>query len=172
LAAQSDGGMPRLAAQLNHLFATVPRPGGTALWSNESAAVALTGDGVTTSAAYLSQLRTGKRDNPSARHLAAVARLFGVPMEYFFDEGLAAKIDGDMKLLIAVREAGVENIALRAYGLSPASLTGVADMIEHIRRLEQGNNPSPDVQPSAGTAADWPPGSVTGSTDELPPDRA
>ena len=52
--------------------------------------------------------------------------------------------------LVALRTAGVENIALRAQGLSPASLSGVADMIEHIRRLEQGGAatpPSPAPEP-------------------------
>lgn len=150
LAEQGEGGMPRLAAQLNKLFATVPRPDGATLWTNESAATALTAAGVTTSAAYLSQLRTGKRDNPSARHLAAIARLFQMPMEYFFDEDLAARIDADMQTLVALRTAGVENIALRAQGLSPASLSGVADMIEHIRRLEQGGAAAPP--PATGPA--------------------
>lgn len=168
MAEQSEGGMPRLAAQLNKLFATVPRPRGSALWTNESAAAALTGAGVTTSAAYLSQLRTGKRDNPSARHLAAIARLFEVPMEYFFDEGLAAKIDADMSLLVAVRNAGVETIALRAHGLSPASLTGVADLIEHIRRLEEGGGAT-GAPPAAGTAEET---AGASSADEAPPDRA
>jgi len=79
--------MPRLAAQLNHMFATVPRPSGRELWTNEDAAAAMTEAGVAISAVYLSQLRTGKRDNPSARHLAAIARLFAVPVEYFFDAG-------------------------------------------------------------------------------------
>lgn len=150
MAEQGEGGMPRLAAQLNKLFATVPRPDGTTLWTNESAAAALTAARVTTSAAYLSQLRTGKRDNPSARHLAAIARLFQMPMEYFFDEDLAARIDADMQTLVALRTAGVENIALRAQGLSPASLSGVADMIEHIRRLEQGGAAAPP--PATGPA--------------------
>jgi len=136
---QGDGGLPRLAAQLNHLFNTVPRPGG-GLWTNQDAAAAMSADGVATSAAYLSQLRTGKRDNLSARHLAAIARLFAVPMDYFFDLELARRIDADLELLAAVRDAGVQSIALRAQGLSPESLAGVADMIEHIRRLE-GHQP-------------------------------
>lgn len=142
---QQDGGMPRLASQLNHLFATVPRPGGRDLWTNEDAAAALTETGVAMSAAYFSQLRTGKRDNPSARHLAAIARLFEVPMEYFFDADVAAKIDTDLRLLVAMRDTGVHSIALRAQGLSQESLSGVAGMIEHIRRLEQlPDTPLPD----------------------------
>lgn len=136
---QDDSGLPRLASQLNHLFNTVPRPGG-GLWTNQDAAAAMSAAGVATSPAYLSQLRTGKRDNLSARHLAAIARLFSVPMDYFFDLELARRIDADLELLAAVRDAGVQSIALRAQGLSPESLAGVADMIEHIRRLE-GHQP-------------------------------
>ncbi|NIH70283.1 helix-turn-helix domain-containing protein [Modestobacter marinus] len=131
---------------------------------------------MTTSAAYLSQLRTGTRDNPSARHLAAIAGLFRVPIEYFFDEDLAARIDADMKLLVAVREAGVQTIALRAHGLSAAGLTGVADIIEHIRRLEQVNDFSPTDSPATDSAApDRSPGQAVDEPSvpgEVPPDRA
>lgn len=146
LAQQQEGGMSRLAAQLNHLFATVPRPGARDLWTNEDAAASMTEAGVAMSAAYLSQLRTGRRDNPSARHLAAIAKLFEVPMDYFFDVDVAAKIDADLRLLVAVRDAGVQAIALRAQGLSQESLSGVAGMIEHIRRLEQVPEKSHDSE--------------------------
>jgi hypothetical protein len=129
--------MPSLAEQLQRLFATVPRPGGRDYWMNEEAAAAITAAGTAISPGYLSQLRTGKRDNPSARHLAAIARLFEVPIEYFFDPEVAEKIDADLRLLTAVRDAGVQGIALRAQGLSQKSLEGLAGMIEHIRYLEQ-----------------------------------
>jgi hypothetical protein len=145
--------MPRLADQLDHLFATVPRPDGRALWTNEDAAAAITEAGVPTSTAYLSQLRTGKRDNPSARHLAAIARLFAVPMDYFFDRELADRIDADLRLLTAIRDAGVQTIALRAHGLSAASMSGVADMIEHIRQLERLPEPDEDRSDSGPTPA-------------------
>ena len=129
--------MSDLAARLNHLFATVPAPDGRSLWTNDDAAAAIAAEGVSMSSAYLSQLRTGKRDNPSARHLAAIAGLFGVPIDYFFDDEVAARVDADLRLLSAVRDAGVQAIALRAQGLSPQSLASVADMIEHIRKLER-----------------------------------
>ncbi len=146
VAQQVGGGMPRLAAQLDHLFATVPKPGGQDLWTNEEAAAAVTEAGAAISPAYLSQLRTGKRDNPSARHLAAIARLFEVPMEYFFDPTVTEKINADLRLVAAIRDAGVHGIALRAQGLSDASLSGLAGMIDHIRRLEQ----LPDTEQASG----------------------
>jgi transcriptional regulator with XRE-family HTH domain len=137
VAQREGGGVPRLADRINHLFATVPRPGGRGLWTNDDAAAAISEAGVPMSAAYLSQLRTGKRDNPSARHLAAIARLFEMPMEYFFNREAAEKIDADLTLLAAMREAGVRELALRAHGLSEDSLLGLVGMIERIRQLEQ-----------------------------------
>lgn len=134
---QQDAGMSRLAAQLNHLFSTVPRPESRELWTNDDAAEAVSLAGVAISAAYLSQLRTGKRDNPSARHLAAISRLFEVPIDYFFDPEVANKINADLALLVAMRDQGVQGIALRAQGLSDASLSGLTEMIDLIRRLEQ-----------------------------------
>jgi len=73
-------GVPDLAAKLNRLFETIPRPGG-GLYTNEAAAKALSTAGVTVSAQHMWYLRTGKRDNPSFRLLEGVARLFGVPTE-------------------------------------------------------------------------------------------
>lgn len=133
----NEGGMPDLAPRLNHLFATVPRPDRQGYWTNEQAATELGQQGTPMSHAYLSQLRTGKRDNPSARHLAAIAALFGVPMEYFFDSELADRINADLRLLVAVRDSGVQGVAMRAHGLSPASLASLEGIIDQVRRLER-----------------------------------
>ena len=133
----SDGGMPDLAERLNHLFATVPRPDRQGYWTNEQAAAELARLGTPMSHAYLSQLRTGKRDNPSARHLAAIAELFAVPMEYFFNTEIADKINADLRLLAAIRDSGVKGVALRAHGLSPASLASLEGIIEQVRKLER-----------------------------------
>lgn len=132
---QNDG-MPELAARLNHLFATVPRPDKGGLWTNEDAAAAINGLGVYLSGAYLSQLRTGKRNNPSARHLAAIARFFEVPVDYFFDPSVSEKINEQLELLAAIRDAGIGKIALRAKPLSAGGLSGVAGMVEYIRQQE------------------------------------
>jgi transcriptional regulator with XRE-family HTH domain len=94
----------------------------------------MSADGVTTSAAYLSQLRTGKRDNPSARHLAALAAIFEVPLDYFFDDRLRTRIDDDLRLLVAIRESGVRAIAMR---LSSVSLATITELIDRVRDLER-----------------------------------
>jgi transcriptional regulator with XRE-family HTH domain len=151
--ADSDGGMPDLAERLDHLFRTVPRPGGRGLWSNEQASIELARQGTAMSAAYLSQLRNGKRDNPSARHLNALASLFAVPISYFFDADTADKINNDLRLLSAIRDSDVQAIALRAHGISPEGLASVRGIIDHIRRVEQ----LPDEGDSADAVEQDPP---------------
>lgn len=129
-------GVPGLADRLNRLFASVSRPGGRGLWTNEKASSALHGMGAGMSGAYLSQLRNGKKTNPSARHLAAVAELFGVPMAYFFDMGAAEQVDADLPLLTAVRDPAVRRLALRAHGLSPESITSLIGIMDQARKFE------------------------------------
>ncbi|MGD9891552.1 MAG: XRE family transcriptional regulator, partial [Dehalococcoidia bacterium] len=89
------------------------------------------------SATYLWQLRKGLRDNPTKKHLEALADFFGVSPAYFFNEEAAARIDAELELLAALRDASVRQIALRASGLSPQSLSTIAEMIERVRQLER-----------------------------------
>jgi transcriptional regulator with XRE-family HTH domain len=45
---------------------------------------------VTISASYLHQLRTGAKDNPTIKHVEAIASFFGVPAANFLDDEAAA----------------------------------------------------------------------------------
>jgi len=132
-----------LADKLNHLFRTVV-PVGRGPYTTEEVAQAITATGVSISGSYIWLLRKGQRDNPTLRHLEAVAKFFGVPPAYFFDEATAAGVDEELGLLVALRDAGVQNVALRASGLSPESLHSIAEMIQRVRELEGlPTDPSP-----------------------------
>lgn len=132
-----------LAEKLDSLFELFHRPGG-GQYTHEEVAVALRErGGPTISATYVWQLRKGHRDNPTKRHLEALADFFGVPPSYFFDDEAAARIDEELKLLAAMRDASVRGVALRAAGLSTDSLTFVREAIEHARRLEGLTNGEP-----------------------------
>jgi transcriptional regulator with XRE-family HTH domain len=125
-----------LAAKLDHLFRTVrPRTGGEYTFEDVAEAIREKG-GPTISATYLWQLRKGVRDNPTKRHLEALAGFFGVPPAYFFDDDQASRIDAELALLSAMRDAPVRQIALRANGLSAESLGAIAEMIDRVRQLE------------------------------------
>ncbi len=88
------------------------------------------------SASYLSQLRAGQRREPSHSRLVAIARFFGVDIDYFSAEVSAEDASRQTEVLTAMRDAGVRSIALRAYGLSESSLAAVLAVIENARRLE------------------------------------
>ncbi|MGW4058133.1 helix-turn-helix domain-containing protein [Amycolatopsis sp. NPDC004747] len=132
----SPGGERTLAAKIDHLFRTV-RPRSGKEYSFEEVAEAIRGsDGATISATYLWQLRKGVRDNPTRRHLEALARFFGVPPAYFFDESTATQVDAELALLAALRDASVRQIALRASGLSPKTLNAITQLVESAREIE------------------------------------
>jgi transcriptional regulator with XRE-family HTH domain len=125
-----------LAEKLNHLFHTV-RPPGRGEYSPEEVAEGIRAKGgPTISPSYIYLLRAGKRDNPTKRHLEALADFFEVKPSYFFDEEVAARIDAQLELLAALRDAGVREIALRASDLSPRSVDAIRQMIDHVREIE------------------------------------
>ena len=73
-----------MADRLNHLFSTVPRPDRAGDWTNEQAAAELASRARPCLTATSASCE-GKKNNPSARNLAAIAALFGVPVDYFFN---------------------------------------------------------------------------------------
>ena len=137
-----DAAPTTLAAKLNRLFSTVaPRGGGEYTYEDVAEAIRTKG-GPTISATYLWQLRKGLRDNPTKRHLEALAGFFGVPPAYFFDSAEAERIDAELALLAALRDGPVRQIAMRANGLSAKSLEAITEMVDRVRELE-GLSPSP-----------------------------
>ena len=133
--AEQAGGRT-LAQKLDHLFRTV-HPGTRGEYSFEEVAAAIRGrGGPTISATYLWQLRKGLRDNPTKKHLEALAAFFGVPPAYFFDDDAARRIEAELALLATLRDTSIRQIALRAVGLSPESLNALTEMILRVRQLE------------------------------------
>ncbi|MDI3405824.1 helix-turn-helix domain-containing protein [Streptomyces sp. B-S-A6] len=146
------GGDSTLAARLDHLFEVIRPAGRTRPYSNDEVAALLQEQGgPTVSGTYLWQLRTGRRDNPTKRHLEALADFFGVPVAYFFDADVARRVGSDLETLLRLREAGVQSVALRAVGLSPKSMDAVLAMIDRVRELE-GLPPGPGPGPEPGPA--------------------
>ena len=139
----ADEGLPGLADKLNHLFATVPAPTKSGLYSNDSAAQALGERGVTVSGVHISHLRSGRRNNPSARLLAALAELFGVPIGYFFDPTMENRINSDLEALTALQDSRAKNLMLRAQGVSAESMEHLEGLLDRIRQIEGLDNHGP-----------------------------
>jgi len=140
-----DGG-GTFADRLNHLFAVVTKADGRAYSNEEVAAAILRDQGVTISASYLWYLRTGQRDNPTVRHLNALASFFGVPPAYFVDDTARKRGEAELAVAAAMRDAGVRTVALRANGLSAASLETIREVIDRVRQLE-------GLPPTGGSAS-------------------
>ena len=135
-----------LAQKLDRLFRTVHAPGGGEYTYREVAAAMARAGGPTISASYVWHLRTGLRDNPTKRHLEALADFFGVPPAYFFDDEAAARIDAELEVALALRDPVLRRLAVRAAGLSRESLVALVEMVERVRQLE-GLRPAVDGPP-------------------------
>lgn len=133
------GPVPRrtLAELIDKLFTTI-RPSETREYSYEHVAAAIKANGgPSISSVYIWQLRKGVKDNPTKRHLEALADFFSVPPSYFFDDDIAKGVESELKLLAALRKANVRQIALRASALSDEAIEAIASLVENARRLEK-----------------------------------
>jgi transcriptional regulator with XRE-family HTH domain len=124
------------SARLNRLFDTVYPPGRGPHTSAEVIA-ALKAEGITMSAPYLSQLRSGNRTNPSSATMAALANFFRIKPAYFTDDEYYEKLDKELSWLLVMRDEGVRRIAMRASGLSPEAQQDVVQRVDELRRKEQ-----------------------------------
>ncbi|OEJ30892.1 helix-turn-helix domain-containing protein [Streptomyces subrutilus] len=138
-----------LADKLNHLFTTTA-PAGRGPYTGEEAARAITASGIPISGSYIWLLRKGRRDNPTMRHVEGLAKFFGVPPAYFFDDEVTATVDSELALLAAMRDTKVQRVALRTAGLSERSMRSINELIERVRELEGLAEDPPESGSPAG----------------------
>ncbi|WP_307534226.1 helix-turn-helix domain-containing protein [Streptomyces sp. V3I8] len=142
-----------LPQRLNCLFETM-YPHDRGPFSNEEVARAIRDQGGDISKQYIAYLRKGERGNPRIHHLDALARFFGVPVSYFFDEDPAAltgrspdawhttsPTGSDPK---SPERAGVTGVAMRAVGLSPKGMEFAKTLLDQLRAME-GLSPGTDM---------------------------
>ena len=123
------------SARLNRLFDTVYPPGRGPHTSAEVIA-ALKSEGITMSAPYLSQLRSGNRTNPSSATMAALANFFRIRPAFFTDDEYYEKLDKELSWLLVIRDEGVRRIALRVSGLSHEAQQDIVHRADELRRKE------------------------------------
>lgn len=139
----SDASRPRLARRLDGLFSSA-RPRGKQ-WTNAEVAAEIKrlSPDLKVGAVYLSQLRNGKRTNPSPELLSALARFFGVSVAYFFDDEVAESVQAELAALRAMRNSGVRAVAMRAAGMRADNLQAIMTLMDQYRQL-QGLPPIPE----------------------------
>ena len=94
-------------------------------------------EGITMSAPYLSQLRSGNRTNPSSATMAALANFFRIKPAYFTDDEYYEKLDKELSWWDSVRDDGVRRIAVRSVGLSAQAKQDIVERVDELRRLER-----------------------------------
>ncbi len=138
-------GVPNLKERLNDLFARVPPTGAKTpddRYTTNRAAVEITERGTPITSVYLGKLRNGTQSNPSFRHLSSIADLFGVPVDYFHNGDVAAKVLDEMDTLQATRRAQITGVMGRShqenlqYGL--AQIKAIVTAMEKSQQHESG----------------------------------
>ncbi|MGV0635834.1 transcriptional regulator [Mycolicibacillus trivialis] len=124
------------AARLNRLFDTVYPPGRGPHTSAEVIA-ALKSEGITMSAPYLSQLRSGNRTNPSSTTMAALANFFRIKPAFFTDDEYYEKIDRELTWLATTRDDTIRRIATLAAELSAEARQDLLQRAVELHRKEQ-----------------------------------
>jgi transcriptional regulator with XRE-family HTH domain len=138
------------AERLDHLFRTVhPKDRGPYTPAEVADAINEAADDRVVSGTYLWLLRTGERDNPTMKHIIAIARFFGVSPTYFFPDDAMQQNAVPAELTAALSDDKVREMALRAAGLSDRSLRAITDMISSARAVE-GLPEDPDAPSAAG----------------------
>jgi len=125
-----------LAERIDCLFRNQLSPRGREYTYREVAAAVTGQNGTTFSPAYLWQLRTGAKDNPTMRHLEALARFFQVSPSYFFDDELTEFPDTEVRQLVASRNDTLRQMSVTLLGLTDESLNAVLNLACRLRQLE------------------------------------
>ncbi|WP_415840914.1 hypothetical protein, partial [Nocardiopsis rhodophaea] len=126
-----------VAARLNRLFELITPPGANAgqEYTAEQVSQELAAKGEDVPAHVIQDARDGKATPPPST-IQALAKFFDMPATYFYDDNVATAMDKDLETLALLRDHNIRNIAMRAAGLSDASLKPIVDLIENTRRLE------------------------------------
>ncbi len=128
-----------VSQKIDHLFRTVRREDGREYTYDDVER----GTRGRVSRSYVWKLRHGRNCNPSLDVIEAMSQFFRVPPSYFFGAALrdeeTAKEAAEIASLL--RDEAAREVARRARGLSPAALTAVSDMIDHLRALGESKPP-------------------------------
>lgn len=138
MTADESGQDGLLASRLAHLFATVhPKDRGPYTPAEVAAAINEAAGDKVISEVYVWQLKTGRRDNPTYKHVIALARFFGVAPTYFFPDSETERGAIPAEVAAALQDDNVRNIALRSAGLSERALQTISDLVNNMRAIEE-----------------------------------
>ena len=144
-----------LADKVNWLIDRA-HPAGRGPFSNsEVAALIKDATGEEVSYTTIWKLRNGQAQNPQKRLIEALARTFGVPPAFFFDDydDQATLLAEQVELLALVRDARISSTQLRAIlELSPQARQAIIDLVQATAREDARRHPAGLCKLSAACA--------------------
>ena len=142
-AGQGNGGAPppeTLADKMSWLMERANPSGSGPLSAQEVSYLMLTVAGVKYSAHAVWRLKTGEQTNPGFRIIQALAKVFGVEPNFFFesfDEQKLGLVEEQVKLLALLRDAKITSVQFRALmGMDAEGREMFADMIRRVAVAE------------------------------------
>ncbi|NKY42937.1 hypothetical protein [Nocardia cerradoensis] len=134
----------RFADRFNNVISQWEQVHGTRM-TNRALAFRVTQAGHPVSATYLSQLRSGNRDNPSQALVETVARVLAVESTRFNDGGPGDPAPGDDLVSSALDDPALRRLLTTAAGLSASSIELLSDVAAKLR-LAEGLAPGTTAQ--------------------------
>src|SRR5579864_7319984 len=133
---ESAPALRTLADKVNWLIDRAHPAGRGPFSNNEVAALIKDVTGEEVSYTTIWKLRNGQAQNPQKRLIEALARTFGVPPAFFFDDyEQAGLLQEQVELLALVRDARISSAQLRAIlELSPQARQAITDLVEATAR--------------------------------------
>jgi len=137
---ESAPALRTLADKVNWLIDRAHPAGRGPFSNNEVAALIKDVTGEEVSYTTIWKLRNGQAQNPQKRLIEALARTFGVPPAFFFDDydvRQAGLLQEQVELLALVRDARITGAQLRAIlELSPQARQAITDLVQATTRDE------------------------------------
>jgi len=139
------------AGRLDYLFRTV-HPQGQRPYSYDHVAEAITRDqGLDISGNYIWMLRSGRRDNPTLRHLEGLARFFGVSPAFLSDQQEAERVRGQLDKLTDLAASGLQHVAMRGNTVDEDTLDVIHSLLDRVRDLTTGLRADNQDKPQQST---------------------
>ena len=134
---KSTPALRTLADKVNWLIDRAHPAGRGSYSNNEIAALVKDATGEDVSYTTIWKLRNGQAQNPQKRLIEALAKTFGVPPAFFFDDyhEQAGMLKEQVELLALVRDARISSAQLRAIlELSPEARQAIVSLVEATAR--------------------------------------
>ena len=134
---KSTPALRTLADKVNWLIDRAHPAGRGSFSNNEIAALIKDATGEEVSYTTVWKLRNGQAQNPQKRLIEALAKTFGVPPAFFFDDyhEQAGMLKEQVELLALVRDARISSTQLRAIlELSPEARQAIVSLAEATAR--------------------------------------